>query len=265
MSAQPIKFEVITTPDPNEFAVRVWQDARQVKLSATPILGQLYREADQSPYPRLEDFGNYIYCDSSKEGDDLWFYYAKQKTTAQRNTPFRTSFATRQYPWPGVLYSIDIYKTNAFPNAVYDGRTTKTAPRYFAKYVYKPTPNVSSVVKIEEYLSDKPYAQAEITHVQPIPTDINGDFLGFSVNFPRSLHPKVVFDTNVPGAEKIFGQGTVDVDGNWNPNKQTFPATNFLDWAPFVIEDDVTLVNGQYYRRKITIYPPVGAPKNIIQ
>ena len=264
MASPEIKLEVIPTPNPDEFSVRVWQDANQMNLEATPTLGELYRESDIPLLPRRVDFSNYKYCDSSKEGDDIWFYYAKPKTTAQRQTPFRTSYATRQYPWPGVLYSLDIYKTTAFPQAVYNGTTTETAPRYFAKYVYKPTPNVSSVVKIEEYLSDAPYSQAEITHVQPIPTDINGDFLGKEINFPRCLHPKVIFDNNVPGAQKVYGQGTVDETGGWNPNKQIFPATNFLDWAPFVIEDDVTLVNGQYYRRKITIFPP-PSPKRVIQ
>jgi hypothetical protein len=264
MASPEIKLEVIPTPNPDEFSVRVWQDANQMKLDFTPTLGELYKNSAIPTLPRRQDFANYIYCDSSKDKDDIWFYYAKPKTPEQRQTPFRTSFATRQYPWPGVLYSLDIYQTSTFPQTVYNGSTTQTAPRYFAKYVYKPTPNVSSVVKIEEYLSDKPFSQSEITHVQPIPTDINGDFLGKEINFPRCLHPKVVFDNNIPGAQKVFGQGTVDETGNWNPNKQIFPATNFLDWAPFVIEDDVDLVNGQYYRRKATIFPPVS-PKRVIQ
>ena len=132
-----------------------------------------------------------------------------------------------------------------------------TAPRYFAKYSFKPTPNVSSVVMIEEFLAEVPYPQNVLTHIQPIPTDISGDFLGLSLNFPRCLHPKVIFETNVPGASKVSGQGTVDVTGSWNPTKQEFPATNFLDWAPFIIEDDVRPVNGQFYRSRVTIYPPV--------
>lgn len=264
MASPEIKLEVVPTPNPDEFSVRVWQDANQMKLTATPTLGELYSESDIPTLPRRQDFADYIYCDSSKEGDDIWFYYAKPKTAAERNTPFRTTFGTRQYPWPGVLYSLDIYKTTEFPQTVYNGTSTISAPRYFAKYVFKPTPNVSSVVKIEEYLSDVPYSQADVTHAQPVPTDINGDFLGLSINFPRCLHPKVVFDNNVPGAQKITGQGTVDASGNWNPNKQIFPATNFLDWAPFVIEDDPQLVNGQYYRRKVTIYPPVSPQKVII-
>lgn len=266
MASPEIKLELVPTPNPNEFSVRIWQDANQINVESLPVLKQPYGEIELNPTPRREDFKDYIYCDSSKEGDDIWFYFAKPKTDEERlYKPFRTSFGTRQYPWPGVLYNLDIYKTTAFPQAVYDGTNTLTAPRYFARYVYKPTPNVSSVVKIEEFLSPTAYTQNEVTHVQPIPTDINGDFLGLNINFPRCLHPEVIFDNNVPGATKIFGQGTVNQNGNWNPNRQIFPATNFLDWAPFVIEDDVTQVNGQFYRRKVTIYPPVGQPKRVVQ
>lgn len=266
MASPEVKLEVIPTPNPSEMAVRITQDANQMRISATPTLGELYSisQAKLPPAGRRQDFQNYVYCDSSKEGDDLWFYYAKPKTQTEKYTPFRTSLSTRQYPWPGVLYTVDIYKTNSFPQTVYNGTSTVSAPRYFAKYRYKPTPNVSSVVQIDEYLSHTPYSKTDVTHIQPIPTDINGNFLGLSVDFPRCLHPKVIFDTNIPGAQKVFGQGTVDNVGNWNPNQQIFPATNFLDWAPFVIEDDVTLVNGQYYRRKVTIFPPVSPPQTIL-
>ena len=264
MASPNIKFEFVPTPNPNEMAIRVWQDANQLSLNSVPTLGTIYTASNLPVEPKLREFASYIYCDDSKEGDDIWFYFAKPKTNVQRNTPFRTTFSTRQYPWPPVLYSLDIYQTTQFPQSVYNGTTTVTAPRYFPKYRYKPTPNVSSVVKIEEFLSDTPYAQSDVTHAQPIPTDISGNFLGMSVNFPRCLHPKIVFDNNIPSASKVTGQGTVDVSSGWNPDKQTFPATNFLDWAPFVIEDDVRQVNGQYYRTKVTIYPPVQ-PKVVLQ
>lgn len=257
MASPEIKLEVIPTPNPNEFGVRVWQDANQMKLTATPTLGQVYSNSEIAVRGRLQDFANYIYCSSSKKDDDVWFYYAKPKTAEERITPFRTVFSTRQYPWPPVLYNIDIWQTTAFPQTVYNGSTTVSAPRYFPKYRFKPTPPVSSLIKIEQYLSEVPYSQSELTHPQPIPTEINGNFLGLSINFPRCLHPKVVFDTNVPGATKIVGQGTVDVNSTWNPNQQVFPATNFLDWAPFVIEDQVQPVNGQFLREKVTIFPPV--------
>lgn len=264
MASPEIKLEVVPTPNPNEFSVRVWQDANQMKLTAAPTLGELYSASDIPTLPRRQDFANYVYCYSSKEGDDIWFYYAKPKTTTERNTPFRTVFSTRQYPWPPVLYNIDIWQTSDFPQTVYNGTTTLSAPRYFPKYRFKPTPTVSSLIKIEQYLSEVPYSQAELTHSQPIPTEINGNFLGLSINFPRCLHPKVVFDANIPGGTKVMGQGTVEANSNWNSNKQIFPATNFLDWAPFVIEDQVQPVNGQFLREKITIFPPVQ-PRVTIQ
>ena len=264
MASPNIKLEVVPTPNPSEVALRVWQDANQMGLDSIPTIGQSYIDTGLPVRPKMEEFKNYVYVYMSKERDDVWFYFAKPKTVIERNTPFRTTFSTRQYPWPGVLYNIDIYKTVEFPQSTNNGSGVVTAPRYFSKYRFKPTPNVSSVVKIEEFLAEVPYPQSVLTHIQPIPTDISGDFLGLSINFPRCLHPKVAFDTNVPGAQKIVGQGTVEVNGLWNPSKQIFPATNFLDWAPFILEDDVRPVNGQFYRSRITIYPPIPPEEQLI-
>lgn len=260
-------FELVPTPNPEELSFRVKGYAADFQATQMPAVGTRYAACSMlrtRPKVQLDGCLDYVYLECQREGDWLWFYFGKNKTVAQRNTPFRTSASTRQYPWPGVLYSLDIYKSSEFPLTIYNGQSIESAPRYFAKYRYKPTPNVSSVVKIEEYLSEVAYPQETLTHIQPIPTDINGDFLGKQINFPRCLHPRVEFDTNVPGAQKVFGQGTIGTSSGWNPDKQVFPATNFLDWTPFVIEDDVNLVNGQYYRRKTTIYPPVS-PRKVTQ
>ena len=258
MASPNVKFETVPTPNPNEVAVRVWQDANQMGLATIPTLGALYSQNKITVTPRLRDFSDYKYADMEKEGDKVWFYFVKPKTDTEKGTPFRITYSTRQYPWPGVLYGLNIYETTTFPQTVNTGTgTVATAPRYFAKYRYKPTPNVSSVIRVEEYLSDTPYEQSTLTHDQPIATDINGNFLGLTINIPRCLHPQVIFDSNIPDGELVVGQGTTGTPRDFNPSRQVFPATNFEDWAEFVIDDDVKLVNGQYYRNKVWIFPPI--------
>ena len=144
MASSNVKFETVQTPNPNEVMIRVWQDANQMVLNTLPTLGMPYTQTGLPVSPRMTDFKDYVYADMEKEGDRIWFYFAKPKTTAQANTPFRTSYSTRQYPWPGVLYSLNLFQTTEFPQTVNVNNSTVSAPRYFAKYYFKPTPDRKS-------------------------------------------------------------------------------------------------------------------------
>ena len=155
-----------------------------------------------------------------------------------------------------MLESLRIVQTDEFPQAVNTGSKTATAPRYFPRYKFRPTPSVNSVIKIEQFLAPTPFDGQALIHPQPLPTEISGHYLGMSVTFPRCLHPLVILDENVPGAFLVDGQGTINVPLSGNLTRQTFPATNFLDWAPFILEDQCQPVGGLYLRERITVYPP---------
>lgn len=256
MASQGINFLVEPTPNPAEVSFRVRQDANQLKLTNIPAIGQTYKSSKLGTMPRVDEFGDYVYTFMSSEGDTIWLHYGKAKTTVEKNTPFRTSYSTRYYPWPPVLEVLRLVKTTEFPQSVYNGTTTVTAPRYFPRYVYRPTPSVNSRIKIEQFLAPTPFDGQALIHSQPIPTEISGQYLGMSINFEKCLHPKVVFDENVPGAIYVDGQGTTEVPLLSSNLRQVFPATNFTDWAPFILEDQVQPVNGLFLRERITVYPP---------
>lgn len=256
MASQGINFLVEPTPNPAEVSFRVRQDANQLKVTNIPAIGQTYKSSKLGTMPRVDEFGDYVYTFMTSEGDTLWLHYGKNKTTVEKNTPFRTVYSTRYYPWPPVLEVLRLVKTDTFPQSVSTPTETVTAPRYFPRYVYRPTPSVNSVIKIEQFLAPTTYDGQGLIHPQPLPTEINGNYLGLSINFEKCLHPKVVFDENVPGAVYVDGQGTIEVPLLSASLKQSFPATNFLDWAPFILEDQVQPVNGLFLRERVTIYPP---------
>ena len=254
-----INFLTQTTPNPSEVSIKVKVDGNQLIPISIPPLGTAYNQiSKQITNPRVNEcgFGSYVFTNSIQDGNDIWLCFGKPKTEAEKNTPFRTSYSTRLYPWPPVLELLKIVRTNVFPQAVNTGTSTVTAPRYFPRYKYRPTPSVSSVIKIDQFLAPTPFDGQALIHPQPIPTDINGHYLGLTINFPRCLHPRVILDENVPGAFIVDGQGTVDVSATGNTTRQIFPATNFLDWSQFILEDQCQPVNGLYLRERITIYPP---------
>ena len=255
----PIDFYTVSTPNPAEVAFYITVDANQLNPGNVPAVGTPYKRINTSfVNPRVNEcgFGDYMYTYMAPSGDSLQLFFGKPKTQVEKNTPFRTVYSVRYYPWPPVLEDLRILKTTAFPQSVWNGTATVTAPRYFPRYRYRPTPSINSVIKIEQFLAPTPYDGQALIHPQPTPTEVSGYYLGMSVSFPKCLHPKIVLDENIPGAVVVEGQGTVDVPRTNSSTKQVFPATNFLDWAPFILEDQVQPVSGLFLRERVTIYPP---------
>lgn len=257
MGSADKKFEVLPTPNPSEVMIRVWQDANQVDPANIPALYSTYKASPLPAKPKVEKFGSYIYVDMSKEGDDLWFYFGKAKTTAEQNTPFRTYRSKRNYTWPAVLEDLYAVQTSKFPQSANNGAGIATTPSIFPRYKYRPQVPYNSDIKVEQFISPTPWNPTDLQHPQPVPTDVNGSYVGVSMQYERCLHGRMVFQEKVPAASVVFGVGSANPPPNRLSNgTQIFPETNFPDWAEFVIEDNVTIVNGMYVREKVTIYPP---------
>lgn len=202
-------------------------------------------------------FYSYVYLKCDKpDADHMNFYFGKPKTAEQRNTPFQKFWDTRQYTWPAVLEDLYAVQTNKFPQTSSNGVTTFTASSIFPRYKYRPSVPYNSLILVEQFLSTFPWPSSDLIHEQPVPTDINGSYIGVNMEFPRCLHDKMVFQEKVPAAVIIYGVGSVTPPPSRYPNGQIFPATNFTDWAEFFIEDRQQSVNGLWLRERVKIFPP---------
>lgn len=209
-------------------------------------------------------YGDYVFLKSEKpDADHITLFFGKRKEGNAKLKPFNTFYDTRQYTWPAVLEDLWIVKTPDFPQAVNNGTTTDTADRLLPRYRFRPTVSHNSTIKVEQFLSDTAWRESDLTHEQPVPTDIDGFYIGLNIGFQRCLHPTVVLP-RIGTETVIYGVGVTPVPRNRNVNKQIFPATNFLDWAPFFIEDRQQNVNGLWLRERVTIYPP-PPPDEVIQ
>ena len=209
-------------------------------------------------------FHSYVYlkCDKA-DADHMNFYFGKSKTPEQRNTPFQQFSDTRQYTWPAVL--LDLYLVKSSVNQYINTGTGVTqTPRIIPRYHFRPGVAYNSTVLIKQFLAEVPWKASDLTHPQPVPTDVNGSYIGApAINFPRCLHQEIRFPELIPGAQIISGAGVVNPPISRNPMNQIFPATNFIAWAPFFIEDRQQPVNGLFLRELIQIFQP-PPPKRVI-
>ncbi len=200
---------------------------------------------------------NYVYLKCDKpDADHMNFYFGKAKTQAERNVPFQSFWDTRQHTWDAVLE--DLYLTQStIPQIINTGSGVEKAPRVIPRYRYRPAFAYNSLIFIQQFLAEVPWKDSDLDHPQPVPTDVNGAYIGApAINFPRCLHPAIKFPELIPGALIIVGAGVVKPPMGRNNSYQVFPATNFTDLAPFYIEDRQQSANGLFLRELIEIYPP---------
>ena len=116
-----------------------------------PEIGTSYGESSflsAKPRIQLQGFKDYVLLNISKDGDNLWFKYGKNKVQTDQATRFRTYFTTRRFTWPAVLDDLYIVETREFEQAVYNGTTTQTQPSYFPRYTFRPAASVSTIVTL---------------------------------------------------------------------------------------------------------------------
>jgi len=271
-------FQFHATPDPTRFtfSIRVSQE----RLNRGSVINYFTQQklARYTPYkqfnilpqfPRSSEFGDYVYTYSQDAAPDVIdFFFAPPLTNEERNKPFETIWSSRAYPWPAVLYSLDFPVANA-------GTISAVA---FQRRVFTPSITADSDIKIEHFLSERPWPQNEVGTNPPIPTDVSGTqvvqlgttsnvfrFAQIQVNIGRCLHPEVRLSgpggAGLVNAQIVQNAGTIPQINMASPTAgQFFPATNYADWQPFVINDVVQPQRGMYLREKVTIYPPIKPP-----
>lgn len=218
-----------------------------------------------------EKWGDYVYVSCSKGGSGgISFLFGKPKTEnskdglGTKNIPFKIFPDTQNWTWPAVLLDLYAIKTSRFPLAINNGEEIVTTPRILPRYKFIPEVNYNSNIIVRQFLSPTPWSDAELTHEQPVPTDVNGSYIGVRMDFIRCLHPTIVFPELQYTAEVVVGVGNLNPPPGRNPNKTIIPATNFIDWQNFILRDTQQYVNGMWLREQVEIFPP-PPPEEIIQ
>ena len=243
-------FQTIPTMDPAESAFVLTLDDNLVLPSNVPAVGTRWRDWELGQKHRTIDseWNDYVYVDSREAGPgQRGFVFGKNKSAAELLVPFESYWDNEFYSWPEVLTQTLPYRT-AFVST-YPSSISTTFANYLDYFVKSPA-EVESLVKIERFQNAIPWPESSLRHRKPITSDVK--FAGGTV-VQNCLHGKIVVPSVVPGTSTT--QLNVDPDTG-SLMAREYPATNFTDWAPFVLRDGQKQINGMWVREKVTIYPP---------
>lgn len=261
------QFELLPTRDPSRVSFRVSEPAQTFRASQIPKQGQRYGECASLIRSRSEqdDYKHYTYQYLDRDGDNLWFYFAFPYSTTTdpvtgkplNQVPFNTFPTSKRWTWPAVLHRL-IFTPDAIPivSAVPNQSDTRGFSQAFVqrlipRRVFTPQTTALCECIVEQFVSDSPFTDLE--HPQPVEGEIEWDLPGTSGRL-SVLHPRI----EVPAGGVPYTVVINATPTQFAPigEKRIFPATNFIDWEPFVVSDEVVRENGVYFRERVTIYPP---------
>lgn len=258
------KWELIKTPNPSEFGIAVTVPMNKVVSSPAnfPVEGSLLSQNIWAADRVLTDpalYGNYIYTDyqqsvSSEKERSFTFFYAKNKTEEEKNTPYREFPEHGNHYWPPMLLMLRFIPDRNFPITTQGANgQTIIGFRHYVREVFIPGANEGTLFVTREFFAATKFdiGQAPV----PEPTAVSYDYLGARGNFPECLHGKI----RIPSMRTAFasyttGGSTTGASGVLSG--QLFPETNFTEWAPYILSDKQTFTGVGWHRIQIEVFPP---------
>lgn len=247
--------KTVQTPNPSERSLVVMVDEANFAAvrGILPAEGTLYGSEEWRAFfgPRyMKEFADFVYVSQggdTKDGGSLVF--SKNKTEAAANIPFRTTKRFGNHFWHAILVKLTPVLVSGFPLSSAVGASNVNANRYVMREVYIPSASEGSLFIKEEFTSPRPF-NIGLSAV-PISSAVSYDLPNRRGGFPECLHEKIVIPAiTTTGSNKL--------------PSQTFEATNFTTWAPYIISDEQDLKDGVYYRVRTKVFPP-QAPEAVIR
>lgn len=266
-----MSYEPLPTPNPSEFALRVWVSALQVmgKLGTLVAGTTTLEQMNLGIVPTSEGFGDYVYTYAEGPNDkgELGLWFAKAKTDEEKNTAFQAVPRFEPQPWDSLVFGMRPVQDLS---AVKSGVTIRgNASGYYTS----PSWNLA-VDRVQggmrgtrviryEFTSPTPYNIPN--HRAPVPKSIHVLMPdGESYTEPEALYEDLVIPAMATATESI-----VDGVGYGNAGvvpEQRFDATNVTTWRREVILDQQQRVNGVWHRTMdVKLPPPVPEPDTVIR
>lgn len=252
------------TPDPGEVTLITFVDRFNVDLRDIPTAGSTFKTWTQaSGFTELvAAHGDWTFAQMktpAAPGQMNSFYWVRPRTDEEKAIPFRSFYTTQTYSWPAVLEDLHFVFDEAFPlmtqRAISSGnKATVFVPQVYARRAIRPPLNENSRMLVEEFLSNTPFSEDDMTHESPQESVVEWDFNGASGSI-TCLHGEVIVPSRGKNGQEVYSSTTSTVAAAYEPER-IFPPTNFRTWSSFVFSDEQKFVDGQWYRRRCTLIPP---------
>lgn len=254
--------ERVPTPDPDEFAVRVWVPPDKITTSLQPATGvTTYAEFKIHPavarLPECDAFV-YTYATNARADGFIPFHFAKPKTAAEKRVPYATKLTTGAHPWDTVVKEvipIPDYTSKRSGLAIVGNQSgIFTGPEWRCKRRYIPGGSYQTRFLRRDYFAptvfDCPRPRAPVP--APLIVQLPG---GREIEFPACLREEIFIRAMQSTDRQLVGATSSALGGLFQ--SQTIPETRpFTRWCRHIILRDQTQESGGWHYWEIEAIPP---------
>jgi len=252
-------FQTIPTANPAESAFVLTVDDNLITPATLPAVGTTYADWELGQRERTVDteWDDYVFTETIDAAPGRRaFVFGKSHGAETVDVPYETVWDNEMHHWPKVVVQqlkvLVFFMSNP-------GTNGSVRNKFFIKNDYEG----SSLVKIERFQNAVQWSAEKLRHPVPVTDDIDLSELTTSneaLRIENCLHGEIrLLDTS-------------DTNGNaWKNTESptgglgfTIPATNFTDWAPYVLRDQQRQSKGLWVREKVTVFPPINAKRKMI-
>jgi hypothetical protein len=263
---EPTHFYTLPTDDVGEdvAVLRVYESlikATTPRAAGTTLQDFMRSEGVPKDDALSRGFGGYLLTQPGPKQDGYHtYYFAKPKTDAQKEVPFRSTPRTRDITWDNVLLDLHggTVTRKEFEESGASGANSVSNARMLIEFQerYRLIPQITfpTAVLIEEFQSATPWDNLEAT--RPVPLTVRYFYRGAQLSI-NALHEDVTIPADTEGFEMDDEFGMEKA--RELPDGQFFPATVPTRWQLYTWSDDQEFKNGVYYRRRerIVKLPPL--------
>ena len=236
------------------FVIGVDEDVEWIGTSSMPILGTTYSASAIQPKVQEAAYGSYICTAVNSSGGRWYFYFSKNKTTAEALVPYKDP-AERfgNHYWPPILKRVD-FKKSKMPATVNTGDGVRRAVKYYDEVTYIPSADTGSLFLTREFISPTEF------HIPQWPTPLAGS-VSWSFptqgSFQECLHDDIEIQ-NLKESDSTYSASGAQVTSDVGLiSGVSFPATNFKTWLPHILSDSQSKTAvGSWHRTQIEVVPP---------
>lgn len=245
-------FQTIPTMNPSESAFVITVDDSLVKPSSIPALRTRWRDWELGQRDREidQEWRDFVFVDTKEAAPGRRaFVFGKLKSEAEADVPFESYMDSEFWRWPTVVRQI--YRVG-FVTTYNSGSSVSSTSSTTRHLSIKPAAEVESLIKVERFQNAQPWDASKMRHRKPVTDDLGTEVRDCLHNDVTLLVPDPTNGTTAyTWIDPKIGM----------PIVMFYPATNFTDWAPFVLRDSQKQINGMWVREKVTIYPPIHGSK----
>jgi hypothetical protein len=214
-----------------------------------------------SQAPNCDGCLNWQFAYTEPHRTDGWHAFYFVNPISNPTVPVLTLTEKDDHYWHAVLLDLKFIQDFGFPMGVNSVNSAGHASimsgaRLLPRYDLVPPSTEGTHFVIKLYFSNTPHAIGRSP--SPQPSSVHAHFSSATFDHPECLHDDIIIEDQISAMDMYDATTKSGGSASGSVSGQFFPATNFRNRRPYIVNDRQDLMKAIYLRTQRWAHPPLG-------